>query len=430
MTANNDSPRRHSQVLHRWMAALCVSLLSPLLICCSSNTPHPTGPITIGAVFPLTGAQANGDELAGVQLAVGLVNQDGGIRGRKVSIQPEDAVSPDLASTAVDKLVDQGISIIIGTYSSPLALAASARASSRGATYVEVGAVADAITQRGLSGILRTGADGSMLGSEAASFAHDFVVPGLHLATDSARVVVMFEGDQYGSSVAYGAVEEAAQVGLNVVDVITYDAANADFDQLASLLAADRPDVILSAAYLTDAVSIRQAATRYGVAVKAIVGTSSTYTGPAFSDQLGQAAVGIFSVDKPDDSLNPGALRPEARDLLARADSAYRQTTGRAINSEVMAGFAGSWTLFHEILPLATSLTSGDIWKAAMAVDVPSGSEINGSGVKFVPTGQANAGQNERSTSVVWEWIGVGTRSIVYPPAAAKVPAQIEPLTS
>lgn len=416
-------------------ATILVALLGAGIAGCTTTTSSPTGtsgtgPLVIGAIFPLSGPQANGDELAGVQLAADLVNDDGGIKGRKVSIQTDDAATPEEASAAVDKLVNRGVSVIVGTYSSPQALVASARASGRGAIYLEVGAVADAITERGLAGVLRTVADGSMLGRQAASFAHDFVIPGLHLRSDSARVVVMYENDQYGSSVGYGAVDEAARLGLNIVDTITYNAANADFDQLASTLAADRPDVILGAAYLADAISVRQAMLRHSVSVKAIIGTSSTYSSPAFGDALGSAAVGIFSVDKPDDSLSAGGLTPDGRALLSQAESAYRAKTGKSIDSEVMAGFVGGWALFHEILPAAKSLTSSDIWKAATAVDLPYGSEINGAGLRFAPIGQADAGQNERAASVIWEWVGARTRSIVYPPTEARVAARVIPISN
>src|SRR3981081_3617828 len=68
-------------------------------------------PREIGAVYPLSGSQADGgNELAGVKLAADLINQDGGVKGRQVSIVSEDAPSAGSAPAAVDKLVNKGIS--------------------------------------------------------------------------------------------------------------------------------------------------------------------------------------------------------------------------------------------------------------------------------------------------------------------------------
>ncbi|MDP9075763.1 MAG: ABC transporter substrate-binding protein, partial [Actinomycetota bacterium] len=186
---------------------------------CGRAPASETGGIRVGAVYPQSGNQAEGtEELNGVRLAARLVNQDGGVAGQKVEVVSEDAPSADQAAAAVDRLLATGIRMVVGTYGSTQALPASARASERGATYLETGAVADAVTSRGLPGILRTVATGSTLGRNAARWAHDFVIPGLGLKPGAERTVIMFEDDQYGSAVGYGAIDEAAAQGLHVVD--------------------------------------------------------------------------------------------------------------------------------------------------------------------------------------------------------------------
>jgi branched-chain amino acid transport system substrate-binding protein len=388
-------------------------------------------PIEVGAVYPLSGNQADGgNELAGVKLAAELINQDGGVKGRPVSIVSQDAPSADTAPAAVDKLSDRGISVMLGTYGSTQALTASARASERGATYLETGAVADAITGRGLPGILRTVATGSTLGRNAARFAHDFVIPGLKMDVARARVVIMFEGDQYGASVGYGAIDEANIQGLNVVDTIKYDIPKTDFNQLAATVDADRPDVILTASYLEDAVAFRRAALARHLNVKSIIGTSSAYCRVDFGNILGPDAVGLFASDKPDESLRPEGLTPEARKLLHRASAAYRARYSRDMEAEVVAGFVGGWLLFHDILPKSASTSRVDVWKTAMSIDLPAGSLINGAGVKFAPEGSADAGQNRRAAGVIWEWVGVRKRAVVSPPAYAVQSPVTLPITN
>jgi branched-chain amino acid transport system substrate-binding protein len=406
--------------------------LSLLLTGCTSAGRPATGDLVIGAVYPLTG-QNGGDgklELSGLRLAVELIDQRGGVGGRQVRIVTADAPSEAAAPAAVDSLVDRGIGVLVGTNGSTIALPATRRASERGALYLETGAVADSITARGLPGILRTVATGGTLGRKAADFAHDFVLPGLKLAPAAARTVVLFEGDTYGASVGYGAIDEAGLMGLNVVDSISYDAGHTDFTRLAAQVDADRPDLILTASYLEDALAFRHAALARHLKVRAIVGTSSAYCRQDFGDALGQDAVGLYASDKPNQDINEAALTPAARDLLHAARDRYLAEHGGSMSAEAVSGFVGGWVLLHEVAPRAASLSRDDLWKAAMAVDLPAGSEINGAGVRFAAAGQPDMGQNRRAASVIWEWLSPGHRAVVYPPAYAQAPPRILSITT
>jgi branched-chain amino acid transport system substrate-binding protein len=390
-----------------------------------------TSSLRVGAVYPLSGSQAEGrEELNGVRMAADFVNAAGGVRGRKIDIHAEDAPSSNEAAAAVDRAIDGGATILLGTYGSTQSMPASARASARGATYLETGAVADAVTGRGLPGVLRTVATGSTLGRKAAIFTRDYVLPGLGLTPATARTVVLFEGDSYGSAVGYGAIDEAGAAGFNVVDTIKYDLATADYNQLAAQVDADRPDVVLTAEYIQDAVAFRRAALARHMKVRALVGTSASYCHQQFGNELGPDAVGLFASDKPAGSINPAGLLPEARALWQRATTEYTARYGKEMSAAAISGFVGGWVMFHEILPRATTASRADVWKAAMALDLPEGSEINGAGVRFASEGQSDQGQNRRAVSVIWEWVGLRHRAVVYPPAYATAAFQVLPITN
>src|SRR5207244_4499916 len=115
--------------------------------------------------------------------------------------------------------------------------------------------------------------------------------------------------------------------------------------------------------------------------------------------------------------INQSALLPEARALLQRATARYKSQHHLSMSAAAVAGFVGAWVMFHEILPRAGSLSRADLWQAAMSLDLPDGSEINGAGVRFADAGTSDMGQNRRAASVIWEWLGPGHRAVVYPPA-------------
>jgi branched-chain amino acid transport system substrate-binding protein len=400
--------------MRRVVAILALALLGGA--CGQSQGTASPGGITLGAIYPLTGPQAQGgkEELAGVQTALALA-QD----GRPVSLHIVDATTPDAASAAVDQLVRRDhVPAILGTYGSTLSAAASARAEQLGTVYWETGAVADPITAQ-RSYVFRTVATGGALGRMAVTFTHDVLIPASSLAAP--RVVVVEVDDIYGHSVGGGEQQLAKQLGINVVDVVDYNPYAFNADALARRIAGDRADYLWDVSYLDDGVAIWQAIVRNHVPLKAAVGTSSAFCMPDFGLRLGHDAVGVYAADKPDGDINMAALSPAGRALLARAQAAYaRANNGASMSIPAVAGFVGAWTLLHDVLGrTGTSVTPDSIRTAALAVDVPVGDEINGGGVRFGPAGSLDQGQNTRAAAVVGQWQGVMNMQVVYPAAYA-----------
>ena len=53
---------------------------------------------------------------------------------------------------------------------------------------------------------------------------------------------------------------------------------------------------------------------------------------------------------------------------------------------------------------------------------LPEGALPNGSGLAFGPPGTPDGSTNLRATSVIWEWVGLNTRAVVWPPTFATHP--------
>jgi hypothetical protein len=81
-----------------------------------------------------------------------------------------------------------------------------------------------------------------------------------------------------------------------------------------------------------------------------------------------------------------------------------------------MAGFVGGWALFHGVLPTVHGNVTPDALRtAAISLDEPRYSSINGGGVRFSPPGSPDAGQNLLATAVVEQWQAINTTRVVYP---------------
>ena len=397
-----------------------VSAALLLLASCGQSPAAPSNELVLGAIYPLSGPQAQGgkEELAGVKAALQVAQSSGALKV-PVRLDVVDATTPQAAAAAVDHLVrDDHVPAILGTYGSTLSAAASSRAEELKTVYWETGAVADPITAQRRY-VFRTVATGSSLGRMAVTFTHDVLFPAYKLS--SPRVAVIQVGDVYGRSVGGGEQAMAASLGISVVDVIEYNPYAYDASLIASRVAADHPDFLWDVSYLDDGVAIWQALLRDRVSIKAAVGTSSAFCMPDFGRRLGAGAVGVYAADKPDGDIGPTALSPTGRTLLQKALAAYSRANGGASMSiPAVAGFVGGWTLFHDVLgSMSTAATSDAIRTAALGIDVPAGDAINGGGVKFGAEGSLDEGQNTRAAAVVGQWQAVGVMKVVYPAAYA-----------
>ncbi|WMX43751.1 ABC transporter substrate-binding protein [Streptomyces roseicoloratus] len=106
--------------------------------------------IRIGALVPLSPpgwVEAGRHLLAGLELAVGEVNEAGGTAGRPIELVVRDtAADPGRAAAAVDELAGLGVAALAGEYHSVVARTAAARADAHGLPYLCSSAVLDALT--------------------------------------------------------------------------------------------------------------------------------------------------------------------------------------------------------------------------------------------------------------------------------------------
>jgi len=380
--------------------------------------------IVVGAVYPTAGGQGMGgiDEFRGVQLAAELVNREGGIGGRPVRLVLEPADSSDGAPGAVQRAVDRGASVVVGSYGSTISAPAAEAASRHDVVFWETGAVGE-VGDAAAPGkrFFRAVAAGESLGQSAVDFIRTQMLP--RVGGQKTRFSVTYVDDPYGRPVALGALRQIKDSGLSLAGTFPYELESVDYVRLAKRIHRSRTDVLVVVAYLVDGVNLRRALVREDVPLVATIGTSSSYCHPEFGKILGEDALGLFASDKPDaDSLDPAMLSPEAGTALRWARREYRRLYEEGMSAAALSGFGSAWGLFRHVLPRAEGRSAEDIASAAQRTRLPIGALPNGSGLKFAPPGHDREGQNLNAVSVIWEWVRVNTRAVVWPPAFATSP--------
>ncbi len=398
----------------RVLAVVLVAAMCAIAACGAGPAAIPQ--IRIGAIFPLSAGTEPlaGEELLGVTIAEQLINQDGGIAGRQLTLDVRDVNSVAAAQAAADSLRRDGVPAVLGAYSSELSIPASGDVARDGMLYWESGAVADQVTGQGLPLVFRVGADGSDLGGNSGRFIVNQIAPRLLRPAPSLRVFLVTADDAYGHSVADGARSTLTAAGVPIVDEALYNPYAPVWQPVLQAISATHPDILILSSHIPDGIAFRRAFLAARLHVDAFLGSSMAQCMDDFGNALGADAVGVFASDRPQADFNPEALDPQGRSLYERLAAAWRLQHGGAPTEEGIAGFSAAWVLFHDVMPKAAALTPTALAAAARALDVPAGSLPNGAGVLFASS-PSLLGQNLRAAAVIWQWQAVRRSVVVWP---------------
>jgi branched-chain amino acid transport system substrate-binding protein len=363
--------------------------------------------VKIGTIFPLTGPLAllGNESFEASDLAREMVNEKfGGVWGKKVVFVKSDAPDPTSGANEANRLIThEGMKILIGTYSSSIALAASAVAERNKVIFLEVIASSDEINQRGHKYTFRTNESASDLGGTAAVFASEVVGKELKIDPKKLRVVIFHEDSAYGTSVGKGVKKTADRLGLNVLAYDNYKATSVDLSSIVLRFRSLNPDVIIATSYINDSVLFWKTCKQLGLRPKALIGTSAGYGIPDFARLLGPESEGVFTSEAPA-LVNPAALSEKARGLDKEFRDRWMKKKGRLPAGHAYRAFTGTWVLLTEVLPKAGAMDPEKIRQAFLKVDLPYGSLPHGLGVKYLPPEDPNAGLNERRIAGVQQW--------------------------
>jgi branched-chain amino acid transport system substrate-binding protein len=362
--------------------------------------------IRIGALFPYTGhlALLGQETFNGAIIAEEMINEKGGIGGKKVEWVKADGVDPKKAMTECERLISvEKVKLIYGTYSSSLSYAATEVAERNKVVYYEQGSIADPITARGFKYLFRFCAKAGAFGILGADFANGVVAPKLKIDPKKMKVAIMFEDSLYGTTVGNSAAKRAKELGMDVVASESYSAKTVDLSPVVMIFKSKKPDVIIATSYMEDSILFWRQAKDMDLNVKAFIGTGAGHGMPEFAKTFGKEANYVFNID-PAVGINPKIYTGNTEGVLKDFQARFNKKFGHHPATHATGGFEAARIMFQYILPKVKTLEPEALRKAFLDVDVPQGGTVFGFGVKFNPPDHSDAGQNHRAHPILMQW--------------------------
>lgn len=218
--------------------------------------------VKIGLSSPLTGPQASAgkDNQGGVLLAIEKLNAQGmvinGRRARFELVSEDDQGDPRAGVNVAQKLVDQGMSAIIGPYNSGVTIPASRIYNDAGITSMTVASNLK-ITEQGYQHLYRVGPSDKQLGGKMALYA----ARELKMKT----VSVIDDRTAYGQGLAREFTRVAQANGLQV---ISHDYTNdkaTDFTAILTAIKSKQPQAIFIGGYASQGGPLRRQMRQLGM---------------------------------------------------------------------------------------------------------------------------------------------------------------------
>ena len=253
--------------------------------------------LKVGVQAPITGSYANEGQGIdnGVRLLAEQINSKGGVLGQQIEVITCDDQGTAMAAAICAKdLVNKGVSMVIGSYTSTCAEAAQKTYYKAGVLQTSDG-TADALTEKGYWTFLRN----SFPNSAEAEFVANYLVN----VKKYQRIVVLSDFSTYADGLANAAEAAIKKMGGNVVSRDKIKADSQNFTPVLTNIKSKRPDAIFFAGYYSDGGQLRSQQMALGIKADFYGGDAND--NPDFVKLAGSASEGAFIVNVPSPDVLP-----------------------------------------------------------------------------------------------------------------------------
>ena len=290
-------------------------LLAAAAVIAAAGPAFAQEPLKIGMHAMLTGplAEVGKDAQFGAQAAVAMINDSGGVRGRKVElVLYDDQARPAEAVTAVRRLItrDKVVAIVSGSISgttkavAPVAQEAKVPYVAAYAVHPEIAPTGKFIFANSLHGVVQGRAGARIVAQQLKA----------------KRVAMLVVDNDFGRTLAKAFRGEAQALGAAIAAEEVYPFGEKDFRAILTRIKGTNPDVIYTTGYPGDATQTLKQARELGITTQ-FVGTEAIDHPEVLFPLAGDLAEGLIVTT----ALDRDDPRPVVQQFLQR----YQAAAGR-----------------------------------------------------------------------------------------------------
>jgi len=353
--------------------------------------------IKIGAVYPLTGniASTGLDNKRGVDLAVDIINgkydldlpmaRTEGIHslgGAKIEIVYADTKGdPKNGMSETERLIaGEKVVAMIGAYQSSVTKTASQITERMKIPFVCSDSSSPTLTERGYKYFFRVSPHDAIFAHDQFQFLKDLEKKtGQKVKT----VALIYENTEFGANVGKAEKKYAEEFGYKVVADVTYAANATDVTSEVGIVMNSKPDVLMAASYITDAILFTKTFKERGFQPKGFV-TMAGYIEPGYLPSV--KADGNYFIVRSTFALDLAKKKP----LVAKVNELFKKKYGIDMSENAARSFMAPFVL-ADAINRAKSTDPDAIVKALLATNIP-GKQIiyPWKGIKFDPQSHQN----------------------------------------
>ncbi|MBI4271028.1 MAG: ABC transporter substrate-binding protein [Candidatus Rokubacteria bacterium] len=341
--------------------------------------------ILLAAVVALTGPNAAWGQRTwnGFQLSCDLVNEQGGVKslgGAKLKYMVADTESkPEVAGSQTERVIQRGAVAITGTNQSAATIVATQIAEREGVPFVCATDVDPLITSRGFKYTFRTSPLVDAYARDLLSYVKEL---GEKSGKPARKLAVLSENSIVGQSSVEGAKRVAKELGFEVVDADTYDAAKTqNFAPYVSRYKGAGVEVVIGHNKPNDAVLITRAMKELAFNPMAYGGILGGHVSTEYVNALGKDADHVLATTSWSADADIRGLKELAQKYQARFKEPMDSTS---------AGGFTAFSVLWDALERAGSADRKKLRDAIAATQLKTGDRMYMQlrGAKFQPSGE------------------------------------------
>ena len=331
-------------------------LVGVLCFAFSASAQQKAPVIKVGAVYPLTGniASTGIDCKRGAELAVDIINgkydlnlplakTEGlpNLRGAKIELVSADTKGdPRNGMSEAERLVNQEkVVAMIGAYQSAVTKTASQATERLKVPFVCSDSSSPTLTERGFKYFFRVSPHDGTFARDQFQFLKDIEKKtGQKIST----IALLYENTEFGSNVGKEAQKYAKEFGYKVVADISYAANATDVTSEVGSLIKAKPDVLMHASYITDAILFTKTFKEMNFSPKGII-TFAGYIEPGYLPAV--KADGNYIIVRSTFALDLGKQKP----LVTQVNELFKKKYGMDMSENAARSFAAPFVLADAI---------------------------------------------------------------------------------